>query len=134
MKKGRTKSREQRGGAKKATKHSTKRPREYMKLKPVLLAVAPAFCIGLFYAAIVTARATASFPFARTLISCKQLTPANIDRGSDAWSGSPSCGNVDTVVSQATFIRGYVANCCCSLSAKSYLNRTEKRQAANRFF
>jgi hypothetical protein len=81
--------------------------------RPVLLAVAPAFCVGLLYASIVTSRSTVSFPYARTLISCGQPSPSNIDRSSSAWSGSAACGDVDEVVTKATFVRGWVA--CCGL-------------------
>jgi hypothetical protein len=72
----------------------------------VLRRVGPAFAVGLMYAAIVTARSIASFPFARTLISCGKDSPANIDRDSSDWSGSQFCNDKTKVVDDATFVRG----------------------------
>lgn len=69
--------------------------------------ILPAFFVGFVFAAIVAARSTIAFPYVRTLIACDVPSPANIDRTSSDWSGSAACGNVDTVVSRATLIRGY---------------------------
>ena len=70
--------------------------------------IAPAFSVGLVYAAIVAARSSVSFPFARTLVDCGSNTPANMPRSSDDWSGSYFCADKDKTVGDATFIRGCV--------------------------